>query len=188
MGSTVFGCTVTQCISSAQVCQRGAPWPHCLTCPHRITLTRKRESQSPCKESMVGSSGPLPRSLPHAVSRQVSGRPSGKQALQLPLEAFLRESNPQNVNPGQQSWRQPPGHPRLPAHLHPSLLAQCLCMALSPAPQPPTPSKNTPCVLNPHQACPLVLPAAQQPDSPLLRPSLGPLLPVFTESFYIMWL
>lgn len=152
-------------------------------CPHRIMLTRKPKSQHPREGSMVGSSGPLPCSLPHAVSREASGRPSGKQALQLPLEAFLQESNPQNVNPGQQSWRQPPGHPCLPAHLHPSLLTQYLCAALSPTPQPPTPSKYTPRMLNPHQACPLVLPTAQQPDSPLLRPSLGPLLPHLQKAF-----
>ena len=119
---------------------------------------------------------------------QSAGRSQAGPRESKPSSFHLRPSSENPVNPGQQSWCQPPGHPCLPAHLHPSLLAQCLCTALSPAPQPPTPSKNTPCVLNPNQACPLVLPAAQQPDSPLLRPSLEPLLPVFTESFYITWL
>lgn len=121
-----------------------------ITCPVRISLTRKPESWSPRKEPTVGSRGPL-------LTGQVSHSPLGSSS-----SSFLREPKCE-------------AQPAIPTPAW-----------IPPLPPPQLPRKRLPRIL-PHQQA-LPLPAAQRQDSPQLRPSRGPLLPVYRESIYLMGL
>lgn len=114
-----------------------------ITCPVRISLTRKPESWSPRKEPTVGSRGPL-------LTGQVSHSPLGSSS-----SSFLREPKCE-------------AQPAIPTPAW-----------IPPLPPPQLLRKRLPRILPRQQALPL--PAAQRQDSPQLRPSRGPLLPVYRE-------